>query len=167
MKKILEASHFTLSQSKKLLLNIPDPVLCDKSISPYYSSIGSHVRHILDFYKCIFDGIKIGVVDLTKRERNLKVETDCDCASDYLNDILSQIHNFDFKSRTQIIVVDDLGGGKMEIEYTLESLFSQANSHTIHHYAIINYILDRLGIEINDSHFGYNPTSPKLELSKD
>jgi hypothetical protein len=43
----------------------------------------------------------------------------------------------------------------------LGALFAQANSHTIHHYAIINYIFEKLGIVLNDEDFGYNPTTPK------
>ena len=65
----------------------------------------------------------------------------------------------------RISVIDDLGSGKMEIEYTLASLLAQANSHTIHHYAIISYILDRLNIAIEDETFGYNPSTPQPEVS--
>ena len=60
-----------------------------------------------------------------------------------------------------LIVSDDLGLGKIEMTYTLAAAFSQANSHTIHHYAIINYILDGLHINIGDPELGYNPTTPK------
>lgn len=59
------------------------------------------------------------------------------------------------------MVIDDLGMGKIEISYTFGALLAQAKSHTIHHYAIINYILDRLGVTVSDSEFGYNPTTPK------
>ncbi len=54
-----------------------------------------------------------------------------------------------------------LGLGKIEMTYTYDALFSQANSHTIHHYAIINYILDGLKIAFDDADFGYNSTTPK------
>jgi hypothetical protein len=66
-----------------------------------------------------------------------------------------------FKPNQSVLVIDDLGLGKTEIPYTYGALLAQANSHTIHHYAIINYIFDGLGIMINDSEFGYNPTTPK------
>ena len=47
------------------------------------------------------------------------------------------------------------------MKYTLGAVFAQANSHTIHHYAIINYILEGLNISLDDIDFGYNPTTPK------
>ena len=166
MNSILQASHSTLQQSKSLLSKLSNSQLCDKSVSPYYSSIGSHIRHILDFYKCIFQGIDNGVVDLTKRERNNLVEEQCENANSYLIDILQRINNLEFESTDLIDVVDDLGMGKVTMKYTIASLFSQANSHTIHHYAIINYILDRLDVSLEDNSFGFNPTSPKPVFNK-
>ncbi len=62
----------------------------------------------------------------------------------------------------EIIVIDDLGMGKVEIKYTFASLLAQANSHTIHHYAIINYILNGLNIELKMNNLDYNPTTPKI-----
>jgi len=52
------------------------------------------------------------------------------------------------------------------LKYTFIALLAQANSHTIHHYAIINYILDRLHIEMKDDSFGYNPTTPKQVIAE-
>ena len=48
--------------------------------------------------------------------------------------------------------------------YKMSEILVQANSHTIHHYAIINYILYGLGIFVEDSDFGYNATTPKKTL---
>lgn len=161
---ILEASYHTLSKSKNLILSLSNAHLCNDNIPPYNSSIGSHVRHILDFYKCVFDGVENGHVDLTNRDRNVDVETDCDCALDHIDKILDSILTFKSDMTSKIAVTDDLGQGTITIDYTIGALLAQANSHTIHHYAIINYILDRLGIVMDDSDFGLNPTSPKKEL---
>jgi hypothetical protein len=40
------------------------------------SSIGQHVRHILEFYVCLIRARAIGVVCYDERERNPKIETD-------------------------------------------------------------------------------------------
>jgi len=162
MNIIIQSTLKTLQKSQILLDNLCNDQLCDSSVSPYYSSIGSHIRHILDFYECLFllnlDGNKI---DLTARSRNKSVESDCVCAQDYLNLIIGKLRAASFDINDTVMVIDDLGLGKTEILYTYGALLAQANSHTIHHYAIINYIFDSLGIEMNDSEFGYNPTTPK------
>ncbi len=162
---ILQASYLTLSKSKNLLSRLSNEQLCNDSVPPYHSSIGSHIRHILDFYKCIFNGLEKELVDLTNRDRDLSVETDCNCATEYIDFVLNSLKNSNFDVDSAIDVIDNLGQGNIRINYTVGSLLAQANSHTIHHYAIINYILDRIGVNINDEDFGLNPTSPKKVVS--
>ena len=161
MNIVLQSSLFTLNKSRILLTNLSNEKLSDVSIPPYFSSVGSHVRHILDFYDCIFHVVD-NEVDLTARKRNLEVENCCDTAICYLDTIVGKLENLNDKDvKQQIVVIDDLGLGKTKIDYTFSALLAQANSHTIHHYAIISYILDRLGVAIEDATFGYNPTTPK------
>ncbi|MGC6431637.1 MAG: hypothetical protein ACON5F_11390 [Jejuia sp.] len=165
MNLIIQSTLKTLRKSHILLNNLSNEQLSDASVSPYYSSIGSHIRHILDFYDCIFNKDTNNTVDLTARSRNKTVECDCSCAKDYLNAIVEKLNASFFNIDETVFVVDDLGLGKTQIPYTNGALLAQANSHTIHHYAIINYIFDNLGIVINDAEFGYNPTTPKQASS--
>ncbi|MBJ6368982.1 hypothetical protein [Snuella sedimenti] len=161
MNEIIGSTLKTLQKSKYLLERLTDSQLCDTSIAPYYSSIGTHLRHILDFYDCILNINTDHKIDLTARRRNKAVESSCDTAQEYLNAIVDAIKVADFNMDGNVRVLDDLGLGIIEITYTYGALFSQANSHTIHHYAIINYILKGLNIAFKDSDFGYNPTTPK------
>ncbi len=159
MNIIIESVLHTLEKSEYLLNKLTDEQLCDDSIAPYKSSIGTHIRHILDFYDCVLKSKS--VIDLTTRNRNKEVESRCCIAKDYLSFIIGRLKRSDFDFNSSIIVIDDLGLGEVEIPYTLSAVFSHANSHTIHHYAIINYILEGLNICFEDSDFGYNPTTPK------
>ena len=59
-------------------------------------------------------------------------------------------------------MVDDLGQGQVTVEYTLGSALCQAHSHAIHHFACIGYVLEQLEVNIPDSRFGYNPTTPEM-----
>ncbi|MDO5968468.1 hypothetical protein Q4Q35_01480 [Flavivirga aquimarina] len=160
MNIIIKSTLSTLQKSQYLLNNLDDTILSNTSVSPYKSSVGSHLRHILDFYDCILN-IKNGCIDLTARKRDNKIETCCDSAKAYLSTLMEKLSNLEKNHDETICVIDDLGLGKIEMPYTMAALLAQANSHTIHHYAIINYILDRLGVIIDDNDFGYNPTTPK------
>lgn len=157
---LIESTLHTLEKTKVLLLQLDNNSLKNNTIAPYYSSIGSHIRHILDFYNCI---LKNDVFfDLTLRQRDTKIESDCQSALDYLNELVDKLKRFDNSIINQLIKVeDDLGLGKVRITSTYGALLAQANSHTIHHYAIINYILEGLNLTIADDSFGYNPTTPK------
>ena len=136
---------------------------CDTTVAPYYSSIGSHMRHILDFYDCILDGLENNRIDLTHRRRDLETEQVCEKATKRIVEIDRRLKNLHTATSLEqpVAVVDDLGGGSVTFSSTLGALLAQANSHTIHHYAIINYILASLDISVNDGDFGYNPTTPK------
>jgi hypothetical protein len=163
MNLIIKANLESLNKTKILLTNISDDIISNKTVSPYYSSIGSHIRHILDFYDCILK--ESDMLDLTARKRNLDVETNCKIALNYYCNIIKKIKALKEVDLDRIVNVnDDLGLGNTVIKCTFSGLLAQANSHTIHHYAIINYILEGLSIKIIDETFGYNPTTPKEDI---
>lgn len=162
MSKLLESCLKTLYKTRNLLTVLEDEQFTDKSVAPYYSSIGSHIRHILDFYNCIVNE-KADRVNLMSRERNLEVESSCTNALKYLAFLENSLKSMNPDEDRILVVTDDLGCGSISLKYTFGALMAQANSHTIHHYAIINYILEQLGITIEDSRFGFNPTTPKTE----
>jgi len=162
MNIIIESSVHTLSKSKALLTTLTDNLLSDISVPPYYSCIGSHIRHILDFYDCILEGVSSEHINLTNRKRDKKMHNSCEYALDNLERVIKGLNEVDGCNLiNNYTVEDDLGLGRVKISYTLGAVLAQANSHAIHHYAIINYILDNLGISIEDDTFGYNPTTPK------
>ena len=168
MNSIVDASLKTLSQSKTILNQLSGEELCNSEVPPYNSSIGSHIRHILDFYNCVFTGLDSFIVDLTERNRDSLIERDCDFALGEVEKVegrLNELRTLD--EGMKIMVEDDLGLGKQQIEYTLGALLAQANSHTIHHYAIINYLLDRLGVNITDDALGFNPSTPRPSLLRE
>jgi len=158
---IIQSNLKTLQKTNLLLSNLTNEELCNNSVSPYYSSLGCHIRHILDFYDCVLNLDSDNRIDLTARKRNKNVENSCQDALEYLNVILNKLKNVDFEIEKKVFVIDNLGLGKTEIQYTFGAILAQANSHAIHHYAIISYILDSLGIALHDNDFGYNPTTPK------
>ncbi len=163
---ILAITH-NLERGVKLLNAIDDNQYCNNSVAPYYSSIGSHMRHILDIFDCIFDGLDTKQIDLAARKRNELAENKVTEGLAYFNEIIIKLEhlknvNFD----VMVEVKDDLGLGVVTANYTLASALIQAHSHAIHHFASIGYIISQLGINLPDADFGYNPTTPRNELLK-
>ncbi len=157
----ISAIQATLSKSIVLLDNLSTSVYTDKSRGPYYSSIGGHIRHVLDFYVSIFNGFNTYLIDLTDRKRDVNIESDAELAKAKIIDIISKLEAykyFDLSEKYEL--VDDLGNGKISIPSNLYAVLLQANSHAIHHYAIISQILFTHNICIKDPSFGYNPSTP-------
>ncbi|MCX2763352.1 hypothetical protein [Aquimarina muelleri] len=162
MKKIIISSiNHNLNNAIALLRLIKTPIYQDDSVGPYYSSIGSHIRHILDFFECIVNGLDSNNIDLTVRKRDGLLSRDKEFAIEYICKLQETLFSYvDVNTNYLIHVTDNMGKGKVTVNYTLESIMSHANSHAMHHYAIIGYILHNLDIEIKIPGFGYNPTTP-------
>lgn len=159
---IVSAINQNLSKATQLLDRISDDDYTNETVGPYYSSIGSHIRHSLDFFSCIIDGLDNNHIDLTKRNRDEILSTDRIAAKNYIFQLQQILTTYiDISTNYLVHVTDDLGQGSTRVDYTLESILAHANSHALHHYAIIGYILHQLDVAIQISGFGYNPTTPQ------
>ncbi len=159
--RIISSINHNLNNAVALLKVIDSTTYKDTSVGPYYSSIGSHIRHTLDFFDCIISGLDSNNIDLTARKRDEILSTNKESAISYIYKLQETLLSFiDVNTDYLIHVTDDMGQGKITVNYTLESILLHANSHTVHHYATIGYILNNLGIDIKISGFGYNPTTP-------
>lgn len=151
-----------LQRGVKLLTTISDDAYANNSIPPYFSSIGCHMRHILDVFTCVLTGFPDRKIDLTLRERNETIEIKTASGIAYFESVLKQIQSLTQEDlKTEIQVTDDLGLGKVTATSTLGAVLIQAQSHTIHHYASVGVIIHQLGIQWPDPDFGFNPTTPK------
>jgi uncharacterized damage-inducible protein DinB len=162
---MIQAIIFNLQRGVKLINAMDDTQYSDSSIPPYYSSIGIHMRHILDVFDCIFDGLESKKVDLSARKRNELAEKNVQFGLQYFDQVIEKLEylkSVDLDVRVE--VKDDLGLGMITANYTLASALIQAHSHAIHHFASIGYIISQLGIQLPDADFGYNPTTPRNKM---
>jgi len=159
---MIEAIEHNLKRGVKLLNSITDFQYSDTTVEPYHSSIGGHMRHILDVFDCIFCGLENREVDLTARKRNELAENKIAFGLAYFEDTFQKLAVLKKENLDLVVeVTDDLGLGKITANYTLASALIQAHSHAIHHFASIGYIISKLDIELPDTDFGYNPTTPR------
>ncbi|MFL0086682.1 DinB family protein [Tenacibaculum maritimum] len=164
---MIEAIDKNLRRGIKLLNAITDEQYSNKEVPPYYSSIGNNMRHVLDIFACVFNGIDSRKVDFSDRKRNELAERKTAFGIAYFNEILEKLNGIrEVDFNIIVSVTDDLGTGRLTANYTLGAALIQAHSHAIHHYASIGFIVDRLGIELPDADFGYNPTTPRKVLVK-
>ena len=164
---MIDAIEKNLHRGIQLLNCISDDEYNNKTIAPYYSSIGVHMRHILDVFDCVLDGIESGNINLINRKRNELAENYTQHGIAYFEEILSRLKLLENEDFNKIVMVtDDLGLGIVSANYTLGGILIQAHSHAIHHFASVGYVISQLGIELPDADFGFNPTTPKKNLSR-
>ncbi|TVQ25425.1 MAG: hypothetical protein EA383_08320 [Spirochaetaceae bacterium] len=110
--------------------------------------IGKHVRHILDHYAALLAS-EGEVVDYEARRRDTRVETDPAVAADVCEQMIQVLQNTGFQ-RSEIVVrnVWDAGEGLIATGFERELQF--LSSHTVHHMALISFILRYLDIPVPD-----------------
>ncbi len=102
------------------------------------TTIGQHVRHILEFYLCIINGVSQGLVNYDSRDRNPELEQNpvsaISCIDKICNDIqclntdqeIQLVGNFSSEKETLKTIRTSID---RELAYCLE--------HSIHHQALI------------------------------
>ena len=129
-----------LNRGTNLLNSINDDQYANNSTAPYYSSIGIHMRHILDVFNCIFEGIENGQIDLTARQRNELAETKVAVGLDYFDRIIALLNEVREEDLDRLVEVkDDLGLGMITANYTIAAALIQAHSHAIQYNDTRNF----------------------------
>lgn len=113
------------------------------------SGISRHVRHILDHYLALKNGLEKGHVDYNHRNRDGEVESDMEFANEiisYLNNWLATLEGNVLKLTIESeIDIDELINASFESNQDRE-LLNMIN-HTIHHTAYIKLIANKFDIE--------------------
>lgn len=144
----------TLQQTNRTLLEQLLQVLAQinaldykKELSVFENvSIGQHVRHILEFYKCLLVSTKDNLVDYDQRKRDLEIEQNLNYAVNQCQNIIELLDHH--TSNNSIEVNIDLPNNQQfKVQSTFERELAYLLEHTIHHFAII-----KIGVL---HHFGY------------
>ena len=88
---MIEAIEKNLERGIQLLQSISDEDYRNTSIAPYYSSIGTHIRHILDVFDCIFEGLPNKGNNLINRKRNNLAENFIKNGIYYFDEIITKL----------------------------------------------------------------------------
>jgi hypothetical protein len=133
-KEILDQLSFVLSEIKRVDYVRGLPLLSD-------SSVGMHVRHILEFYECLIEGYDSGIINFDNRKRDFDLGNSSQYANQRIKEIILSIENkldkpivlsgnFSVEDNEEISVISSFN---RELAYTLE--------HSIHHFAILKIAL--------------------------
>ncbi len=149
-----------LEQGAQLLDRLDDAAY-RRAMQPVFgSSIGAHMRHNLDHYACLLDGIKSGAVDYGARERKLETEQDRAAARHEFARIARALAALDAGAARQatLRVRREADENAEAVASSLERELDFLMSHTIHHYAIVAILCRLQAIEIPDD-FGVAPST--------
>lgn len=103
------------------------------------SSIGQHVRHILELYNILIKAEENGFADYDSRERNKQLETDINFAKTYITQLKDSIRSLDLIKNIKMSASShpspEIPNPIIETNIERELLYNI--EHTTHHLAII------------------------------
>lgn len=130
--------------------------------SEVYSSVGTHMRHILDRARCLADGWALGEINYDNRQRLSLLESLMDASADAFMILADDISQFAGKEMEQPLQVKETicdDGTLMTSTSTLGRELLAIFNHTTHHLAIVKLILHYQGVTSLDDNFGKAPST--------
>lgn len=150
-----------LATIKSLVQNLDNSVYgtCLPKLSG--ASIGQHIRHIIEFYKCLLQGVSSSEINYDLRTRDKELEINGSRAVKELEDIIQTVTKFSSDTSLILVVNHTLNeNSKTRIHTTLFRELAYNLDHCVHHQALIKIALSELvpDLEIDES-FGYAPAT--------
>ena len=154
---LITANVEALRQARAVLESINDNIYAQTAPGTNGISIGSHMRHVLEFYECFLRGIDRGVIDYDARSRSSAVQTDRGVAAQRTDDLLWKVQSIPPEQMDIPIQVcgEDTG---ILLASTVGRELQALVSHTIHHFAMIAVALHGWGAGV-DPAFGVAPAT--------
>ena len=122
-----------LKQIENTIAQLDDDQFCASIPLLGGSSIGEHVRHILEFYAELLKGYNSGMVNYDQRIRDHQLQTVINTAILKINQLNDQLNLSD---KTLVICSNDDESNEQVIStYARELMYNL--DHTVHHMALI------------------------------
>ena len=160
MNALIEANIGCLEQGISFLETLPAETYHRKCDEVFSSSIGSHIRHNIDHYNVLIEGIVDARIDYDSRHRSPVIEQDpseASAAMSRLVDLLKTLESEDMDRPIEIRMHD--GGESAWSRSTLRRELQFLLSHTVHHYALVVSIATRYKVDQFPEGFGVAPST--------
>lgn len=156
-------SHLEVIDQAISLLNELDHNSFTQVLSPYFSgSIGQHLRHVIDHYENLFDGLAEGFVNYNQRKRFCSVEKSLEACSQALYNIRSKINALTTTQLSEALsILTEISISEQDdalVASNVERELVFASFHAIHHYALIKIIRQMQHATVPPE-FGYAPAT--------
>lgn len=128
-----------LGQLKALIQGLADGQFLQSVPILEGSSVGKHVRHILEFYLCLCDALDTGELNYDNRKRDKLLETSKVKCVLMITEISAKISSYDsdFPIRLQADYSISEENGKITLNTTFFRELLYNVEHIVHHLAII------------------------------
>lgn len=156
-----------LNEIKKVLLQLTDEQYSFAATTLFGATIGQHVRHILEFYQSVFNGLEKKIINYDHRERNLLIENNANCAIEIIEVINAQLA---FNNEDEVLYLEGNfcadSCSNMNIRTSFYRELAYCLEHSIHHQALIKVgLMEIRCLSFVDDTFGLAPATIRYRKS--
>jgi hypothetical protein len=166
---LLAMSVGWLRQALAMLSEVDDTVFstCPRGLEPH--RVGSHLRHVLEFYECFLSGLESGHIDYDARQRDEAVERNRAVAAARIRALIRRLETAPWLRGDSIVWVRiEDASEALEDPFVTSSVGRELlvlSSHTIHHFALIAIALRAHGAAV-DADFGMAPSTLRYQFTR-
>ena len=168
MNKVISSSVNILDQLQDFISSI-DAATYQASHKPMFdSSIGQHLRHILDLFQALIKNSDAPIIDYDIRQRGIPLETvqqEGIQALKIVRQWMTNLNEDDLKRSVTILTEVDLTekySAQLTSSFGRELVF--ASTHAVHHLALMATIAKVLGCQV-DAQYGVAPATATYQRS--
>ena len=163
LNSLIDSNISTLNAAADLLENLPAEHYAHVQQPYFESSLGKHLRHILDHYLCFRRDYSSGLIDYDQRQRDCQIEADRDCALSTIRQLRLFLMGLKNNARVdqplKVLMCNDVAAPNGEItESSLGRELQFLQGHSVHHYALMAAMMRFSGQVVKDS-FGVAPST--------
>ena len=167
---LLNATSANLWSVNELAKLLDHETLTKKQALLMGSTIGQHIRHVLEFYECLLDTRDFGVVCYDKRKRRLELEEDIFVIGDTILRIVTTIESKISDTPIRLEISFSATNDEAAVfESTVNRELAYCLEHMIHHLVMIKMALsvDRPEIQLPEN-FGvaYSTIRNKVQCAQ-
>jgi len=153
---------YNLNSYKKFIKVINNKDFSKKTSVLSNSSVGQHLRHVLEFYICLFDGIKKGQICYDERKRDLLLETDKEYAIQTMDNIIQKLRKITSDASIQLkATLSDKDDNFFILNSSIYRELVYNFDHSVHHQALIKIGLKEFKCNELEDNFGIAPSTIK------
>jgi len=164
--ELVDVNLAWLRQALALVERMDDKVFATSPQGMAPHRVGSHLRHVLEFYECFLDGLEFGCVDYDKRKRDDVIEKSRHSAAAKIWSIIRHLEETRSLTKDSLLAVRvENAEADVYLNSSVGRELQALSSHTIHHFALIAVTLKLHGIEV-DPAFGMSPSTLRYQAAK-
>ncbi|MDR9440974.1 MAG: DinB family protein [Halomonas sp.] len=159
--RLVEENLLTLAQLRGLVAVLTPDVYRQAFGEHGRHSLGKHVRHIIDHYDALLDGLDRGaeLIDYEQRRRDEALEQRPQQAANHLAGIEARLSSLGSGSSPDALTLGyPMDDERLSLASSLNRELAFLTSHSIHHMAIIALLAEQSGLHLPES-FGVHPST--------